>query len=109
MAKIVQTMSDSWLLLPFTKDPLTKLHGTPVGEGLTAHRFHAPSACTQKLLVDGPVNVISEFFHMHKEGVRQMNTIRRDGQTFRTSSTEVWDFDAWLCSGSPRRIRLEPW
>jgi dopamine beta-monooxygenase len=73
-------------------DPSLALFGEPVGDGLTLHEFACPASCSS-LAISEPVQVIREFLHMHKTGVRVTNEQIRDNVVVRTGAIDLWEFD----------------
>lgn len=79
---------------PSPVDPMVRLIGQPVGEGISSHHFECPGSCTGTYLSkDEPVTVFHEYLHMHIAGTRVTNEHIRNGTVIRTAATEVWDFD----------------
>jgi hypothetical protein len=72
-------------------DPLLKLRGVSVGDGLSSHAFSCPSSCTS-LTVQQPLTVIRESLHMHQSGISAINEQIRGGEVVRAGVVDFFDF-----------------
>ncbi|KAI2510721.1 copper type II ascorbate-dependent monooxygenase [Fragilaria crotonensis] len=77
-----------------TGDPLIGLLNEPVSinGGLSEHTFDCKSSCSSSI-VDQPLTVIVESLHMHKSGVRMVNSQIRNDEVIRQAEAQFWDFD----------------
>lgn len=100
-------------------DPLIRLGGQPVGDGLSRHTLTCPETCSQ-LSLDEPVTVLREFMHMHQKGTivkilleiffllpgcesshqsssaigtRMVNEMYRGEEKVHEGIIEVWEYD----------------
>jgi hypothetical protein len=74
-------------------DPLVRLSGTPIGEGLSEWTFDCDGMCSSIALGGESVTVLQQSLHMHKRGTRMVNELIRDGEVVHTSAVDVFDFD----------------
>jgi hypothetical protein len=73
-------------------DPILRLSGTPVGNGLTSHEFQCGSSCSGTLL-QKPITVIREQLHMHISGRRMFNQQIRNGEALRVATVDYFDYE----------------
>lgn len=76
----------------FLADPFTHLKGTSLGSGLSEFRFDCKSDCSA-LILDEPVTVVHEYFHMHGKGSGVVQQQIRNGEVIRQATTSFFDFD----------------
>ena len=73
-------------------DPLSNLQGTPMPEGYSQYDFECSSQCSSVVL-DEPITVIQEGFHMHTHGAAAVTYHIRDNEIIRQANVDFFDFD----------------
>jgi Copper type II ascorbate-dependent monooxygenase, N-terminal domain/DOMON domain/Copper type II ascorbate-dependent monooxygenase, C-terminal domain len=73
-------------------DPYTKLKGIPLYPGTSRFDFDCSEQCSS-LVLDEPVTVITEFFHMHARGSAAAQYHIRNGEVIRQANVNFFDFD----------------
>jgi DOMON domain/Copper type II ascorbate-dependent monooxygenase, N-terminal domain len=69
-----------------------RLEGTPINIGTSRFDFNCDAQCSS-LVLDEPVTVISEIFHMHNRGSAAVQYQIRDGNIVHQSNVNFFDFD----------------
>lgn len=72
-------------------DPIIRLMGQSVGDGLSMHSFECPGSCSA--LLGQSVTVLREYLHMHEIGARMTNEQIRNGKIIRQAAIDFWEFD----------------
>jgi hypothetical protein len=73
-------------------DILTSMEGTPLNSGISRFDFYCSDECSS-LILDQPVTVIGEFFHMHNRGSAAVQYQIRNNQIIRQANVNFFDFD----------------
>jgi Copper type II ascorbate-dependent monooxygenase, C-terminal domain len=73
-------------------DLLTKLAGTPLQSGTSRLDFACNADCSS-LVLNEPVTVIGEFFHMHNRGASAVQYQIRNNEVIRQANVNFFDFD----------------
>jgi hypothetical protein len=73
-------------------DALSKLEGTPIPAGYSQYDFGCSPECSSFVL-DEPVTVIQELFHMHVSGAAAVTYHIRNGEIVRQANVDYFDFD----------------
>jgi len=72
-------------------DPLVRLGGSKIGNGLSRHSFLCPSTCTSTTFRED-VTVFAELLHMHQKGAMMKNEQLRENHIVRKSVVEYYHF-----------------
>jgi len=74
-------------------DPLLRLDGEKIDDGLTNYEFSCGSGCSSTFLGGSSgVTVLAEYLHMHQTGVRMTNEVTRNGQVYHKAAVDVFEF-----------------
>ena len=79
-------------------DPFVNLMSlSPVAtgsDGISQWDFSCPSSCTEKQFgAQQSVTVFGEYLHMHKSGIRMIQSHLRDGEVLKDNYVDYFDFD----------------
>ncbi|CAJ1960436.1 unnamed protein product [Cylindrotheca closterium] len=74
-------------------DPLVRLYGQSISNGLSKYEFTCPGSCSGLFLAQRQVTVIAEFLHMHQTGVRMTNEVIRQNEVVHNAKVDVFDFE----------------
>jgi dopamine beta-monooxygenase len=73
-------------------DYAVELRSQPINAGISKFTFECNDQCSE-LVLDEPVTVIAEAFHMHSTGSAGLQYHIRNGEIIRRAAVDYFDFD----------------